>query len=95
MLPYPTDRRRLLMMVRVFVHEFAELVAARSDGWVDAASADRQLEAFLERLAVDAEQADAASERTQTEGEIQRDLAQGLVELLQHAGWSRRRIGWN
>ena len=56
MLPYPTDRRRLLMMVRVFLHEFAEFVPAYVDGDsypADSDCADRQLEGFLERLAVE------------------------------------------
>ncbi|HEX5053490.1 MAG TPA: hypothetical protein VFZ65_17055 [Planctomycetota bacterium] len=96
MLPYPTDRRRLLMMVRVFLHEFSELVAACGDACpADLGSADHQLEGFLERLAVDAGQIDEAAVRPETEAEIQRGLEHHLAELLQHAAWNRSRIHWN
>jgi hypothetical protein len=98
MLPYPTDRRRLLMMVRAFMHEFSEFVCAYGDGspyLPDPIGADHQLEGFLERLAVDAGQIDEASDRPETEGEIQRGVAQHLFELLQHASWNSRRVHWN
>jgi hypothetical protein len=98
MLPYPTDRRRLLMMVRAFLHEFSELVGAHADGWQSDPRdecTDHQLEAFLERLAVDAEQTDEATQRTETEAGIQRGIEQHLCDLLQHAAWNRRRVNWN
>lgn len=100
MLPYPTDRRRLLMMVRVFLHEFSELVQAHRDGPpypADAADdcADRQLEKFLERLAVDASQIDDLSARPETEIEIYRGLEQHLCELLRQASCTRNRIRFN
>jgi len=98
MLPYPTDRRRLLMMVRVFLHEFSEFVPAYAGGWLypaDHGEADHQLEGFLERLAVDASQIDEAAEHPETEAQIQRGIEQHLSELLQHATWNGRRIRWN
>lgn len=100
MLPYPTDRRRLLMMVRVFLHEFSEFVGAHGDGWPYPSDpgddcADHQLEAFLERLAMDAGQIDEVAEREETEAEVQRGLEQHLGNLLRHAAWNRNRIQWN
>jgi hypothetical protein len=100
MLPYSTERRRLLQMVRVFLHEFAELVRADSDGaWTSSSerdvSADHELERFLERLAVDAGQVDEADQRAETETDICRGIQQHLVELVQHASWERKRIWWN
>ena len=98
MLPYPTDRRRLLMMVRVFLHEFAEFVSAHADGWPyppEPGDADRQLEGFLERLAVDASQIDEATACAETEAEIQRGLERHLSELLRHAAWNKNRLHWN
>ena len=99
-LPYPTDRRRLLMMVRVFLHEFSEFVRAYGDGWPYPADAgadctDHQLVKFLERLAEDAGQIDEAAQRPETEAEIQRGLEQYLCTLLQHAAWNRNRIQLN
>ena len=100
MLPYPTDRRRLLMMVRVFLHEFSEFVRAYNDVHPYPAEpggdcADHQLEGFIERLAVDASQVDEAAERAETEAEIQHGLVQHLFNLLQHASWNRRGIHMN
>jgi len=100
MLPYPTDRRRLLMMVRVFLHEFSEFVRAYGDVYPYPAEpggdcADHQLEGFIERLAVDASQIDETAERLETEAEIQNGLIKHLCELLQHASWNRRRSQWN
>jgi hypothetical protein len=100
MLPYSTDRRRLLMMVRVFLHEFSEFVGAHADGWQYPSDprddcADHQLEAFLERLAVDAGQIDEAAERAQTAADVQLDVEQHLCDLLQHAAWNRNRPHWN
>ena len=100
MLPYPTDRRRLLMMVRVFLHEFCEFVAAHDCGFPypserDDPCADHQLEAFLERLAVDASQVDDAMAGAETADEIRRGLEQHLVDLLSHAAWQRHRSHWN
>ena len=100
MLPYPTDRRRLLMMVRVFLHEFSEWVQAHRDGapYPSAAAdefADHQLEKFLERLAIDAGQIDDLSLRPDTEIEIYRGLEQHLCELLRHASGIRNRIRFN
>ena len=98
MLPYPTDRRRLLMMVRVFLHEFAEFVGAHREGFEypsDPADecADHQLEAFLERLAVDAGQIAAGQVeggRVETEAEIVRSLEAHLLDLVGHAAWRNR-----
>ncbi|HEX6812953.1 MAG TPA: hypothetical protein VF384_15115 [Planctomycetota bacterium] len=100
MLPYPTDRRRLLMMVRVFVHEFTELLRAHSNGWPYPSdpcdeTADHQLEEFLERIAVDASQVDEVAQRRESETEIQRALEKQLNELLLQAAWNRNRIQWN
>jgi hypothetical protein len=100
MLPYPTDRRRLLMMVRVFLHEFSEWVQANRDGSPypsDVADdcADHQLERFLERLAVDADQLDEAAVRPETEIEVYRCLEQHLCELLRHAASTHDRLRWN
>ena len=104
MLPYPTDRRRLLMMVRVFLHEFSEFVTAESEGWECSSDpcddcADRQLEAFLERLGVDASQIDdrclATGHPVESEGRILESLAGHLRDLLRHAAWSNDRISAN
>ena len=100
MLPYPTDRRRLLMMVRAFLHEFAALVWAHGDDWQDPSAADdpwadHQFEAFLERLAVDACEVDEVAGSMETEAEVQHGIEQHLCDLLQHAAWQRDRIRWN
>lgn len=97
MLPYRTDTRRLLMMVRAFLHEFSEFVAAHDGGLPYPSDpkdpyADHQLEAFLERLAVDATQIDAAAASAEPAIEIQRGLAQHLNDLLSHAPSHRNRI---
>lgn len=97
MLPYRTDQRRLLMMVRVFLHEFSEFVGAHDAGLPypsDRADpcADHQLEAFLERLAEDAAQIDAAATSAETVAEIQRGMKQHLEDLLSHAVWHRNRM---
>jgi hypothetical protein len=86
------------MMVRVFLHEFAEFVSAHADGMpypAEHGDADRQLESFLERLAVDASQIDDAAARAETEAEIRRGLARHLSELLRHAAWNRNSMHWN
>ena len=100
MLPYPTDRRRLLMMVREFLHEFCEWVQANRDGSPypsDAGGecADHQLEKFLERLAVDAKQVDDLAVRPETEIEVYRALEQYLCELLRQATSHHNRFRWN
>jgi hypothetical protein len=104
MLPFPTDPRRLLMMVRVFLHEFSEFVGAHRDGLEYPSDprddcADHQLEAFLERLAVDARQIDDGfrrmAERVETAAEVQQSLEGHLRDLLWHAAWSRNRISRN
>lgn len=100
MLPYPTDRRRLLMMVRVFLQEFSDLARASADGWTFPSkpgdvTADHQLEAFLERLAFDAGLGDDAAGRTETEADVQSDIEERLRDLLQHAAWNRNRISLN
>jgi hypothetical protein len=99
MLPYPTDRRRLLMMVRAFLHEFAAIVSAHGDGLQHPSAADpwadHQFEAFLERLAVDASQVDEDAAVMETEVEVQHSIQQHLCDLLQHAAWHRDRIRWN
>ena len=101
MLPYPTDRRRLLMMVRVFLHEFSEFVGAHRGGAtyptdLDDDCADHQLEAFLNRLAVDAGQIDdgfrEASDRVENEAEILRSIECHLCELMRPAPWSHNRV---
>ena len=97
MLPYPTDRRRLLMMVRVFLNEFSEFVPAYGEDLspADLPGADRQLEGFLERLAMDASQIDAGAERLETEAGILRGIERHLAELVQHAASHCSRIRWN
>ena len=104
MLPYPTDPRRLLMMVRVFLHEFAEFVNAHRTGWdypsdPGDACADHQLEAFLERLAVDASETDEHARRTagrvESAAEIPQSIAAHLRELVQEAFVHHNRITAN
>jgi hypothetical protein len=104
MLPYATKRRRLLMMVRVFLHEFSEFVGAHRDGWEypsDPADecADHQLEAFLERLAVDAGQIDAGclamAEPMETEAEVRQSIEEQLRDLLRVASWHHNRFSAN
>ncbi len=100
MLPYPTSQRRLLMMARVFLHEFSEFVAAHEAGLpypsdINDPSADHALETFLERLAVDAAQVDEAMGGVETAADIQRGLEKLLAELLSHAAPHRNRIHWN
>ena len=100
MLPCPTDRRRLLMMARVFLHEFSEFVRAHGDGWKYPSdrgdpSADHQLEAFLERLAVDAGQIDEASEHAETESRVLLDIDLLLSQLMEVAAWNTDRISQN
>ena len=104
MLPYPTDRRRLLMMVRVFVHELSEFVAAQADGMPypsnpDDKCADHQLEAFLERLAVDARQIDGVyrtmTGREESEAEVQYSLVSHLRALVAQTPWHHNRLSLN
>ena len=104
MLPYPTDRRRVLMMVRVFVHEISEFVAAHVDGMPypsDPADkcADHQLEAFLERLAEDANQIDdvyrTMTGREESDAEVQYSLARHLRALAQQTPWHNNRLSLN
>jgi hypothetical protein len=102
MLPYPTDRRRLLMMVRTFLEEFSLFVTAHAEGWdcpSDPGCADRQLEAFLERLAVDAGEMDdsclATGRSVETEAEIAASLERHLRDLLRNAAWNHNRISVN
>jgi hypothetical protein len=100
MLPYPTDRRRLLLMVQVFLHEFTELVSAYEDGWSHRGdgsdpTADLPLESFLERLAVDAGQIDAAAVPGETAADIRRGIDRYVDHLLRQEEWHRRRISWN
>jgi len=99
MLPYPTDRRRLLMMVRVFMHEFSEFVGAHAEGApfdLDDDCTDHQLEAFLNRLAVDAGQIDdgfrEVADRVETEAEILRSLEDSFRDLPRRAPWTHNRI---
>lgn len=104
MLPYPTDQRRLLMMVRVFLHEISEFVAAQADG-MDYPSdpgdpcGDHQLEAFLERLAVDASQIDEVyrtmTGREESEAEVHQSLASHLRALAQQIPWHHNRLRLN
>jgi hypothetical protein len=87
-------------MVRAFLLEFSEFVRAHGDGWQsprdpEDPTADRQLEAFLERLAVDAGQIDEGAERPETEALVQHDIEHQLCELLQHAAWNRRHLSRN
>jgi hypothetical protein len=104
MLPYPTDRRRLLMMVRAFLHEFSAFVTAHAEGWECPsdpcdACADRQLEEFLERLGVDASQIDDGcleiGRPVETEAEIVESLEGHLRNLVRHATWNHNRISAN
>jgi len=96
MLPYPTDPRRLLMMVRVFLHEFCEFVRAHDAGLEYPSPegdpcADHQLEAFLERLAVDAAQIDESAAIVESETEIRRGLVQHLADLVSRPSRCSRR----
>ena len=104
MLPYPTDSRHLLMMVRTFLDEFSVFVTAHSEGWKYPSDpgddcADRQLEAFLERLGVDASQIDDSrletGRRVETEAEILASLEGHLRDLLRNATWNHNRISVN
>lgn len=104
MLPYPTDQRRLLMMVRVFLHELSEFVAAHADGMEYPShpsdeTADHQLEAFLERLAEDASQIDGVfrnmTGRVETEPEVQHSLVGHLRNLAQQTPWHHNRLRLN
>ena len=104
MLPYPTDPRRLLMMVRVFLHEFAEFVSAHRSGWdhpsdPDDPCVDHQLEAFLERLAADAGEIDEHARRTtgriESAAEIPPKIAAHLRQLVQDAFAQNNRLTAN
>ena len=104
MLPYPTDAHHLLKMVRVFLHEFSDFVDDQRNGFEFPSdpqdeSADHQLEAFLERLAVDASQADDGfcnvAGRVETEAEILQSLVGHLRDLLRHAVRNHNRVSWN
>ena len=104
MLPFPTDRRRLLMMVRVFVHELSEFVAAHADGMQypsdpDDQCADHLLEAFLARLAEDANQIDGVfrnmTGNVETEAEVQYSLVGHLRNLVQQTPWHHNRLRLN
>ncbi|HZN38430.1 MAG TPA: hypothetical protein VFD82_06480 [Planctomycetota bacterium] len=104
MLPYPTDQRRLLMMVRVFLHEISEFVAAHADGMEYPSDpndkcADHQLEAFLERLAEDARQIDCVyrtmTGREESEAEVHHSLASHLRALAQQVPWHHNRLRLN
>src|SRR5262245_45116030 len=104
MLPYPTDRRRLLMMVRGFVHELSEFVAAHADGMQypsdpDDQCADHLLEAFLARLAEDASQIDGVfrnmTGNVETEAEVQHSLGGHLRNLVQQTPWHHNRLRLN
>lgn len=104
MLPYPTDQRRLLMMVRVFLHEISEFVAAQADGMpypsdANDKCADHQLEAFLERLAEDARQIDGVyrtmTGREESEAEVQQSLASHLRALAKQVPWHHNRLSLN
>jgi len=104
MRPYPTDRRRVLMMVRVFLHELSEFVAAQADGMKhpsdpDDQCADHQLEAFLARLAVDANQIDDVfrnmTGNVETVAEVHHSLVVHLRHLVQQTPWHHNRLGLN
>lgn len=92
MLPYPTDRRRLLMMVRSFVSDFADYVGTRWHGLQypsDPDHPEHQLEQFLEHLAVSAaDDDDGVNEMLgehESEAEIIESLQAHLDDLLRHA----------
>ena len=104
MLPFPTDRRRLLMMVRVFLHELSEFVAAHADGMQYPSDpgdecADHQLEGFLARLAVDASQIDDVyrnmTGNVETEAEVHHSLVGHLRNLVQQTPWHHNRLRLN
>lgn len=103
MLPYPTDRRRLLMMVRSFVHDFADFVGTRwhpdTKYTADEDDPELPLQEYLEQLAVSAaDDDDGVTEMfgvQETEAEIMQSLQQHLGELLRHASWNDDRVSLN
>jgi hypothetical protein len=91
-------------MVRIFLHEFSEFAAAHRSGLEYPSdprddSADHQLEAFLERLAIDASEPDAgfrgATQRVETEAEVLQSLIGHLRDLLGNAVRRHNRVSWN
>ncbi|MFO1077114.1 MAG: hypothetical protein U1E73_05245 [Planctomycetota bacterium] len=104
MLPYPTDRRRLLMMVRAFVRDMNEFVRndfptttyPRED---DDPAYDKQMEEFLERLAVDAADDESGMEElglgTESEAEVMDSLRENLQLLLAAGSWNERKMSAN
>jgi len=99
MLPYPTTSRRLLMMVRSFVHHFEDYLGTHwhgstypSDAYDE--SADHELGAFLERLAMEVDEDDesiSAWTEVETEDEIRQSLEEHLRDLLRRASWNDER----
>ena len=101
MLPYPTDHRHLLLMVRMFVYQLTEHV--RSDipsepyrpPDYDDPLGDAELEEFLERLAmeVDEEERDIAEMGygEETEAEVVESLRTHLEDLKTAASWNKDR----
>lgn len=103
MLPYPTDQRRLLMMVRSFVHEFADFVSTR---WhpdtkhpSDPDDPELPLEEYLDKLALSAsDDDDGVIEmfgKAETEAEVVESLQEHLRDLLRHAAWNDDQVSAN
>lgn len=98
MLPWPTDRRHLAMMVRTFVDMLTDKIRSHhrdtpypSDP--DDEHADIELEEFLERLAQEAHDDEVSMEQMQigpeTEADVMQSLHDSLKELFDAAPWNR------